>query len=156
MIAWGVRGYMRVKFQHFPLTLLVVLTTLSHYRVSVWLNDVQWNLCSAEIFKTTLCCRLDADCDSKVISRCVHIEHVAMRHCLKTVFTRSWNLRRVLFWICTAFCSKGLNIDPTSRASSNVFSVRSIYYCLRAQRSTEILTVTVNTVVTIVWKHTAQ
>ena len=27
--------FMRVKFQHFPLTLLVVLTTLSHYRVSV-------------------------------------------------------------------------------------------------------------------------
>jgi len=32
----GFMGGCGVKVQHFPLTLLVVLTTLSHYRVSVW------------------------------------------------------------------------------------------------------------------------
>jgi len=32
----GPRLLLRVKFCHSPLTLTVVLTTLSHYRVSVW------------------------------------------------------------------------------------------------------------------------
>jgi len=32
----------RVKFCHFTLTLTVVLTTLSHYRVSVWSTATLW------------------------------------------------------------------------------------------------------------------
>ena len=78
--------------------------------------------CTVEFTQRRDCnsCRLDVDCDSKVNSRCVNIEHVVKRHCLKTAFTRSCNMHCLLFWICTEFCSKGLNVNATFKAISNV------------------------------------